>query len=243
MNNYTLLYSALLPHGFKRRGNALFRVLGDGVLQVVKYEHDRIGNPDLSVGLFSLYSELLPQWFTSRGCIPRYSVANILGFRDLVSILRKKSGNNIDELTEDNCIEQLIDILHTHAVSWLNNITTQKDLIDRIVFLETSWCGEVLWVDDLKIAPFLMCGEFEAASFVVRSILEQHNDAYQQNRTLFSEEEYEKYLEPRKKNDEKLEYLLRIIESRDERKLNEYLNYNYSVNKPLSRFCSCSPYE
>lgn len=60
-------------HGFRKKGTAFFRVLASKILQVVKTEKGR-GGAEIQFGVFSLYSELLPQWLTSSGCIPRYHV-------------------------------------------------------------------------------------------------------------------------------------------------------------------------
>ncbi len=36
-----LLDAAVSGRGFFRRGNAYFRIMGDGVLQLLKFEHER----------------------------------------------------------------------------------------------------------------------------------------------------------------------------------------------------------
>ena len=53
-------------HGFRKKGTAFFRVLASEILQVVKTEKGR-GRAEIQFGVFSLYSELLPQWLTSSG--------------------------------------------------------------------------------------------------------------------------------------------------------------------------------
>ena len=65
-------------HGFRKKGTAFFRVLASEILQVVKTEKGR-GRAEIQFGVFSLYSELLPQWLTSSGCIPRYHVLAMRG--------------------------------------------------------------------------------------------------------------------------------------------------------------------
>ena len=81
-NRANLLKDVLQGTGFVRRGAAFFRVWGDGVLQVLKFEHQRgLQVDELRIGIFSMYGELLPQWFTSGGCIPRGSIANFVGLR------------------------------------------------------------------------------------------------------------------------------------------------------------------
>ena len=81
INPANLLKVALQETGFVRRGSAFFRVWGDGVLQVLKFERQRGDRVyDLSVGVFSMYGRLYPEWFTSSGCIPRASIASFIAF-------------------------------------------------------------------------------------------------------------------------------------------------------------------
>ena len=72
-------------HGFRKKGTAFFRVLASKILQVVKTEKGR-GGAEIQFGVFSLYSELLPQWLTSSGCIPRYHVIAFLGRRSVLPL-------------------------------------------------------------------------------------------------------------------------------------------------------------
>ena len=61
-----LLDAAVSGRGFLRRGNAYFRIMGDGVLQLLKFEHERcFSHLSLCVGLYSMYSELEQRLFTS----------------------------------------------------------------------------------------------------------------------------------------------------------------------------------
>ena len=66
-----------IASGFTRKGQAFFRLIGDGVLQVIKCKYERNLRGDIiSVGLFSMYGYMQPQWFTASGSIPRYSITN-----------------------------------------------------------------------------------------------------------------------------------------------------------------------
>lgn len=82
-----LLDAAVSGRGFFRRGNAYFRIMGDGVLQLLKFEHERcFSHLSLCVGLYSMYSELEQRLFTSSGCIPQYSVMNFVGKSSAVNV-------------------------------------------------------------------------------------------------------------------------------------------------------------
>lgn len=89
-----LLETASDGRDFSRRGDAFFRILGDGVLQVLKFEYEPcFTHYSLNVGLFSMYSELRESWFTSSGCIPRYCVMNFAGKQNAINV--KTDENNI----------------------------------------------------------------------------------------------------------------------------------------------------
>ena len=69
------LKSICKENSFACRGTAFFRVIGDGVLQVIKCQKERYAtNYSTSLGLFSLYGQIEREWVTSFGCIPRYSI-------------------------------------------------------------------------------------------------------------------------------------------------------------------------
>lgn len=73
------LRDILLPNGFAHKGNAYFRVNGDGVFQVIKREYNpRVQEHRLLFGLFSMYGELQQIWFTSRGCVPNYNAMDLV---------------------------------------------------------------------------------------------------------------------------------------------------------------------
>ena len=218
------------PHGFTRRGTAFFRVYGDGVLQVVKFNRECSGAKDLCIGLFSMYSELRPQWFTSSGCIPHYSVVNIIGERETLVFRFKPE-------YQDSITKQL-NVLREEGIPWLNKISTQPEMSDGIRYLETSWGGPYIWNDSFKIAPYLASGDLENAHRVVQAILDQRNMAYKANRSIFqTEEEYQKYLEPRLEEDKELYRILDMTDRGDSDEIEMYLQRNYQNNVSYARFC------
>ena len=220
----------LKPHGFVRRGTAFFRVHGDGILQVVKFNRERSGEKELCIGLFSLYSELDLCWFTGRGCIPRYPIVNILGQR-WESVCRF-------ELDYHNSLIKQLNVLCDAGIPWLNQIETPLDMSRGVHYLETSWGGSYIWNDSFKIAPYLRSGELENARRVVQAILDQHNMAYKANRELYKdEEEYKNYLRPWLEQDRALYDLRSMIERGDAVEIEAYLRNNYEKNLPYASFC------
>ena len=152
INHTNLLKNTLQGTGFVRRGSAFFRVWGDGVLQVLKFERqcgDRVHN--LSVGVFSMYGKLYPEWFTSSGCIPRASIASFVGLRFVDGHLSPNCFTKTDNgqffydgfpvsvdstrrLWDENgerwkyffTAEQQVHILKEKVLPWLNDMTSQS---------------------------------------------------------------------------------------------------------------------
>ncbi|MBQ8830565.1 MAG: hypothetical protein IJ017_03085 [Oscillospiraceae bacterium] len=224
------LKQELLSVGFVRKGNAMFRVYGDGVLQILKFERWRDGTLELQVGLQSMYSEMLPQWFTSSGCIPRYHLVNIIGKRGITYM-------HLHRDFHEQFVDEQLQILQSDGIPWLNSIATQYQLIEGICYLETSWGGKMRWNDAHKIAPYLYSGDYSSAEQVLTAILDQHESARKANKTLFSPEKYAIYLETRKKWDEPLISLLDTIRSKDETAIQNYLSRNYAQNVQYAKFC------
>ena len=224
------LFIDLKSEGFVRKGNALFRVYGDGIFQTINYAKNNSSGPkEFSVGLKSMYSELKPQWFTARGCIPRYSMDKIVSqSREYQENMKKVLDGNM-EIQFPSPSEIL--------VPWFNEITTQHQLIERLCSLDIAMRGTVIWVDGMKIAPYLSCGDYANAEKVVQEILQQHKLAYRHNRVLFTAEQYEKYMEKRRAEDEKLENLLKMIQRQNHDEISNYLQNNYLVNCQYAKFC------
>lgn len=153
-------------HGFRKKGTAFFRVLASKILQVVKTEKGR-GGAEIQFGVFSLYSELLPQWLTSSGCIPRYHVIAFLGRRSVLSL--DPSGR-----VEIIGMKEQLDIFYQKAVPWLDSIITQEQLCDGQLIMDTCAGGNYRWNDMLKFAPFLKIRDWQCAEMVLPAILEQH---------------------------------------------------------------------
>lgn len=221
---------ALKQNHFKKRGNAFFRANADGVLQIIKHVYEPNGcTHELKLGLFSMYSKLRPEWFTSGGCIPRYSIFCLTGQHHVPYFYGLKDKQQYARTQEE--------ILLIDGLPWLNSIETQKDLIQALCYLETSSGGNVSWVDSLKIEPFLYCNEFASVRRVINAIKEQRHIAYHIKKRTLPKEMYEQYILSRKKDDDLLEYLLQLIETDSVSEIQKYLLANYTVNKTYASFC------
>lgn len=153
--------------GFTRRGKAFFRVAGDGVFQVIKLKYERVFRADLiCIGLFSMYDQLLPQWFTATGCIPRYSVVECAIQATMPLVAAPP-------------MSMQIDLLQSKVMLWLDSIDTQKKLSIAVGKVDRRWN------DGLKFGPYLACGEANHAKKVAREILAQHATQLEQDFVWF----------------------------------------------------------
>ena len=180
INPANLLKVALQGTGFVRRGSAFFRVWGDGVLQVLKFERLSIHEVhDLSIGIFSMYGRLYPEWFTSSGCIPRGSIARFVGLRFVDHYLSpncfKKADNgqfyydgfpvSVDSthrMWDGNgerwkyyfTPEQQIHILTEKVLPWLNNMTSQTLAAKAMYEIEQTHLTSIIMNFPAQTIPF-----------------------------------------------------------------------------------------
>lgn len=184
-------------------------------MQFLKFEFEpRISKHALRIGLYSLYSELRPHWFTPGGCILRYSTSAFL---------------NTPETENSSPILQ-IELLQEHVFPWLNSMHTQRDLVEAMCEIETKEYGKVLWVDSLKIAPFLACKDYIAADRVISSILHQHTGPDAWTSQTWVESDYELYRERYPGKDLKLIEIHEWIRNRDYSAIGSYLRNNFVIN-------------
>lgn len=217
----------LTNQGFKKRGNAYFRVIGDGVLQNIKFQYERVDECHiLYVGIHSLYGELLPQRLTSSGCIPNHCIFNLLP---------DQYDNRFRLKNAEVSAEEQVKFLRDFGINKLNTVTTQKALADFMCQLDKNERGKITWNDMRKFAPFLACENYDLALRVLSDILVQHyssligcaNDGDTKLlsiklQRLASEDDL--YI--------KLHYALKMEHFEP---VTEYLSRNYSINSDLCR--------
>ncbi len=208
---YPDLHDICVQAGFKRKGSAYFRIVGDGVLQVVKPEYERaLWGHILYIGFFSMYGDLLRQWFTSLGCIPRYAVMNCAAQNEMPIVFAPP-------------ISDQIELFRNSVIEWMNSVDTQKKLATAIRKLDSRWN------DDLKIGPYLACGELNHAKKVVQSILEQHQFARFANASagVYRSADTIKWEQD---EDEELIRILDMIDRNDPQEINQYISNNFTRN-------------
>lgn len=257
MNHADLLKDALQGTGFVRRGSAFFRVWGDGVLQVLKFERHRgVGVHDLLVGVFSMYGTLRPAWFTSGGCIPRGSIASFAGLRSVEGYLSPDRFTKTDDgqffydgspvsvdpdqwLQDENgarwryCFtpEQQVHILAEKALPWLNDMTSQS-LAAKAMY--EMW---PVLNDELRFDAHLASGELLQAEQTMSAILKQHADAQESWERTLSRDQFAEMAARQEEWDLPLKAALKMVQEKDDEVIRSYLSENYKRNCELAKFC------
>lgn len=242
------LNERLPMYGFKRRGEAFFRVVGDGILQVIKFEYERVDEDfNLSVGLFSMYGKLLKQWFTSLDCIPQYLAVNFVGkryIRDTGEIYDKETGVKLVYDKEFISTDEQMDILMEKVIPRLNKMQTQEDLIEEMYCLDKiKFVGEIFWLDSLKLGAFIAAGQHDNAIRVISAYLYQRLGGIVETKgwekTYWTEEDVERYerLKLFPEDDEYFTGLFRMVKRNDKEEIRKYLADNYECNKKYAAFC------
>lgn len=257
MNHTALLSDALQRTGFVRRGSAFFRVWGDGVLQVLKFERQHSFEVhDLRVGVFSMYGRLSPEWFTSSGCIPRGSIAGFVGLRFVDDYLSPNCFTKTDNgqfcyegfpisvdptqrMCDDNgerwkyyfTPEQQIHVLVQKVLPWLNNMTSQS-LAARAMYEITPVPN-----DSLRFDAHLAAGEWTQAEQTVSAILKQHADGRANWKRTFSQDQYAEMVAQQEARDKPLITAHKMVKEKNEEVISNYLSSNYRRNCALAKFC------
>lgn len=257
INHANLLKNALQGTGFVRRGSAFFRVWGDGVLQVLKFERQRIYEVhNLSVGVFSMYGRLYPEWFTSSGCIPRASIASFVGLPFVDNYLSPNRFTRADNgqflydgfpvmvepkqwLRDENgehwkyyfTPEQQVHILVEKVLPWLNEMTNQS-LAAKAMYKISPVPN-----DSLRFDAHLAAGEWIEAEQTMSAILKQHADAQASWERTFSKDEYAEMVARLEMEDVPLKAELKMAQEKDEEAISSYLSDNYKRNCELAKFC------
>ena len=223
------LKEVMLKEGFIKKHNTYFRIFGDGVFQIVKWDKVARGEPlELRIGLQSLYSELRQEWFDPIHCITRYSIALFAGMKDTVKII--KSDNNILTLQKMSEYEQ-IDLVQTSVLTRLNKVVTQAELVNIMCELDTIDRGSVNWLDMDKYAAFLCIHDYQSAVKVVQTIIDQHTEA-----RAINQEYWKKIGETYVISDydikemERLEKLKNVALSCNEDEITLFIDSNYRKN-------------
>ena len=208
------LCSICAEAGFARKGNAFFRIVGDGVLQIVRPRYEQAFRAYvIFVGLLSMYDRLTPRHFTATGCAAHYPVTNCA------------SRNGIPLIIAPDLAVQT-ELLRAKVIPWLDSLDTQKALVQAISQLDPRWN------DARKIGPFIACGQINHARKVIKEIIGQH--AYAQARSLTRQ------TAPAIDQESQIYSLLALLNRNDTNEIDAFLRENYAQNLNFAKFCTGS---
>ena len=217
---------------FKKRGNSFFRVWGDGVLQVIKLRHEMNGGYyELAIGLFSMYGDLSPRWFTSLGSITRYPVVCFVGKHSCAYLETNNGYRRIKVVPPEDQIAILVD----NVFPWLEQITTQECLAEGICALDAKMYDQIIWNDMLKFAPYLHSKNVGKATRVIQAALEQHTSVIEANRKRLSPDEFMIFSLEFHEEINQLEKKLQLARFPHKQPAIDYLTANYSTNIQLAK--------
>ena len=228
------LHELCVSNGFKKRGKAYFRVHGDGVLQIIKFQYEpKFTHYSLDIGLQSKYSEHLKRWYTSSGCIPRYCITLLKGQSTAV-VLKWVLGFLTYSINSPN--EQM-DLLEEKGFRFLGSIETQGQLVDAIHYLDRQHGRSIWWNDDFKLEPYLASGQYELAEKVICTMLQQHSGTGPDPDIVWSEEDYCEYRKRCLEEDHQWLQIHDWIANSDTESIQNYLQKNYQQNMQYAKFC------
>lgn len=225
-----LLSGSATPHKFTRRGNAFFRVVGDGIFQCLKFDWEpAIENYLLGFGILSMYSDLHPQQFTSEGCLNTHLVSMVMD--------RKSTWEMLAD--EGMLPARQIEVLDTLGYSWLDSITTQTQLSRALCELDRKKMRCIRWNDWQKLYAFLASNDYESAEHVICAILGQHASSREKIWPDYpwQENEYKSYIECFPGKDEDLIGIHALIRDSKHSEINNLLMRNYTRNRKSAKFC------
>lgn len=228
------LNDILIEKSFVQRGSAFFRAQGSGVLQIIRFDYECAFNHfELNFGLYSLYSKLSHQHFTSNNCKCPYSILSFIGCKNAVSV------STVNGLSSFNIVspKEQIEILEHTGLAWLDKIQTQEHLLQAYHYLETQLYKETLWNNSEKIAPYLVNGDLRAADKVINAILQQHLGSEIWTTQPWNENDYIKYTNLFPGEDAELLQIHNWIFDMDAQSIADYLQSNYCKNKEWGKFC------
>ena len=227
------LSALCIQHGFVRKGNTFFRAVGDGVLQIIKFQYERcFEHYSLDFGLLSLYEVLSEEDFSARNHATNYSICIFANQRNAV-LMKKVDGIFVIEIMSP---QAQIKLLEKHGFSWLDSIDSQRALTLALCDLDVKMHGEIIWNRTRKIAPYLATGNYAYAEKVIYSILNQHLGPESWTSLPWTEEDYARYMDLYPKKDADLIQIHEWISNNDPQKIQEYLSLNYFRNLKLGKF-------
>lgn len=220
-------------HSFVRRGNTYFRIMGDGILQVIRFQYERgFAHDSLDLGLISMYDECEQADFSARSSIPRYSVCILTGQQTAVSLETHNGVTFFHVMSPEDQIE----ILKEKGFPWLNAIHSSHMLSEALCMLDKGRVKTVVWNDSRKIVPYLLSKRYECADHVIASILRQHLGPNAWKEPPWAAQDFALYARLYPQKDQKFLKIHNWIEQNDTAGIHAYLAQNFARNKAFAKF-------
>lgn len=225
-------------HGFSRKGKVFSRCIGDAVYQNITltdtayinpfseaYTTTHRKSPYISIGFWSMYSDLHPDYLTDRRHIGSFTPENIMG----VKFLTKNFMGFADEY----------EIMCSCGFDLLDGMLTQRALLDTFFELYRSEFDSRPINEVLLAEPFLYCGEREEAIIQLNGIYAQNWDSFHAKYDyLKAEKRYEEYLQIETEYEEKLrnvDMLTALALGKRHEEIQAYLTANLRRNEKLAK--------
>lgn len=223
----TTLNNMCREHGFVSRGKTFFRIYGEAILQVIGFRYQRVeSHYSLQIGLMSMYSEADNDAFSAGSFLPKYSICCMDNCANAVAVGFDGSMTTFSVRNPESQLELLI----SKGFDWLNSITTQKQLLDAIRFLDNVTYKVTIWNDVQKLAPYLALGDFSRADYVIASILNQNLGPESITPPPWSEKDFLYFTICRPNRNDDLLYVHKLIAEKQEDAIKAYLERNYCEN-------------
>lgn len=234
----------LKPYSFIRVRKAFFRIIGDGILQVVKFEYEPRGNSySLQFGFFSMYNHMNNSMFTSFGSIPQFDAMSLVGKKtfdniswdlpeDLFLMMaaamklehwgKDESGRFITESVAT--AQQQLDVFMAHGMELLNRIQTDEDFLEAKKECKGKM-GLRIEDDFDDVASYFKTGQFMKAEKIMEDLLAHNRDAIECRRQCgilpseYSLMEMDRH-----------EHILKIAREQDQGEISAWLTKNHKQN-------------
>lgn len=230
INEVKELSDYLKSQRFKKKKNAYYRIVGDGVLQIIMYDYNLNRNiRELSVGIQSMYSPLWNYLSSYPDSFANYPIPLFAGKRDYTEVIT--SGKRESLITMSH--HEQLELLRNVVVSALDLVKTQRELLDIMNELDRIDQGSIRWNNIARYSPYLFIGEYKYAERVIASILSQHRMARIRKKQWSEENNIPLLLEDNPIEDIELSQLLEMAITHNTQTIEEYLNTNCSRNQAI----------
>lgn len=213
-------------HGFCKHNNVYSRCIGDGIFQNLSLaEKTYVANGNsthiktnsksvyIKIGFWSMYADIPPWFFAERQHIGEFTPENLAGSRFCRSSFQG--------------IQNEYRIMSDCGFTFLDNITTQRALLNATYLLNKTQYGILLPHQQYLCAPHYICGEYIEALNHLYALYAQSNLNFHSNYNILRDtgkaEEYLKKEIEFEKSIQTSTYFLKLLLGKNESQIKAYL--------------------